>query len=165
AVLAVRRLRHAEPEAAHSAATLLAVVAATAVCGAFDAVLMLAPPTLFFFAATGVLLPDAGPVFERPLARRVTLFPLPLLVGLTTAFASRSGMQLAAILTANDGREIRRVNQASRLDPGNLRLQLIQAMRLPCNQARAHARQALRLYPYHPSVKRAAARCRAGTFT
>lgn len=165
AVMAMRRLRHEEPEAAHTAATLLAVVAATAVCGAFDAVLLLAPPTLMFFAAVGVLLPDAGPVFERHLSRRVTIFLLPLLVGMMTAFAGRSGAQLAAIVTAGDGREIGQVNQASRIDPGNLRLQLIQAMRLPCNQARAHARQALRLYPHHPSVKRAVARCRAGTFT
>ncbi|MFN2316425.1 MAG: O-antigen ligase family protein [Gemmatimonadales bacterium] len=165
AVMGVRRLRHEDPEAAHTAATLLAVVAATAVCGAFDAVLLLAPPTLLFFASVGVLLPDAGPVFERKLSRRVTIFLLPLLVGLMTAFAGRSAAQLAAIVTAGDGRDLGRVHQASRLDPGNLRLQLIQAMRLPCNQARAHARQALRLYPHHPSVKRAVARCRAGTFT
>lgn len=165
ALMATRRLRHEDPEKAHTAATLLAVVAATAVCGAFDAVLLLAPPTLLFFASVGVLLPDAGPMFERQVPRRVTIFLLPLLVGMMTAFAGRSAAQLAAIVTAGDGRDIGQVNQASRLDPGNLRLQLIQAMRLPCNQARAHARQALRLYPHHPSVKRAVARCRAGTFT
>lgn len=164
-LMAARRLRHEQPEAAHLAATLLAVVTATAVCGAFDAVLLLAPPAFIFFTATGALLPDSGPVLEHRLPRRVTILILPVTVGLVTAFTGRSAAQMAAILAAGNGNDVGRVHQASRLDPGNLRLHLIQATRLPCNQARAHARMAMRLYPYHPSVKEAMARCRAGTVT
>lgn len=164
-LLAARRLRHEQPESAHLAATLLAVIAATAVCGAFDAVLLLAPPAFLGFTAIGALLPDSGPVLEHRLPRRVTILILPVLVGLVTAFTGRSAAQMAAILTAGNGNDLGRVHQASRLDPGNLRLHLIQATRLPCNQARGHARMATRLYPYHPSVKEAMARCRAGTVT
>lgn len=165
AVTATRRLRHPDPVEAHQAATLLAVVAATAVCGAFDAVLLLAPPALLFFATAGVLLPDAGPVFTRPLSRRGTLLLLPLLAGVMTLFAARSAAQLGALMLAGNGNDVGRVHQAARLDPGNLRLQLILATRLPCREARPHAVQALRLYPHHPSAKRAAARCRVGTLT
>jgi O-antigen ligase len=164
-LMAVRRLRHEQPESAHLAATLLAVVAATAVCGAFDAVLLLAPPAFLFFTAAGALLPDSGPVLEHPLPRRVTILILPVLVGLVTAFSGRSAAQMAAILTAGNGNDVGRVHQASRFDPGNLRLHLILATRLPCDRARVHARMAMRLYPYHPSVKEAMARCREGTVT
>lgn len=162
AVMALRRLRHDDPRMAHRAATLLAVLAATFLCGAFDAVLLLAPPTLFFWAACGVLMPDSGPVLERPLSRRASQLLLPLAVGLSTTFAGRSGAQLAAIVTAGEGRVIADVRRASRIDPGNFRLQLIQAGRLRCEQARVHARMALSLFPHHPSAKRAQARCGRG---
>jgi len=162
AVSAIRRLRDPEGPIAHRAATLLAVLAATAICGMFDAVLLLAPPTLFFWAACGVLLPDTGPLLERPLSRRTALFLFPLMVSLVTVTWSRSTAQLVALLEADSGRDLRAVRRAAFIDPGNFRLQLILASRLPCAQARAHGRQALRLYPHHPSAKRAAARCGRG---
>ena len=162
AVSAARRLRDPEGPTAHRAATLLAVLAATAVCGMFDAVLLLAPPTLFFWAASGVLLPDTGPLLERPLSRRTALLLFPLLVSLVTVTWSRSTAQLVALLEAEDGRDLQAVRRAAFIDPGNFRLQLILATRLRCDQARSHGRQALRLYPHHPSAKRAAARCGRG---
>lgn len=165
AVMALRRVRHEDPAEAHRAATLLAVLAATATCGAFDAVLLQPLPSLVFFAVAGVLLPDAGPVFLRPLSRRGTILMLPLLVGVSTIFAGRSAAQLAAMLVAGRGQDVGQVYQAGRIDPGNLRYQLILAARLPCRQARQHAAQALRLYPHHPSVKRVVARCGGGTIT
>lgn len=165
ALMAIRRLRDEDPATAHAAATLLALVAATAICGAFDVVLLLAPPALLFWAAAGALLPDAGPVFVRPLPRRVTILIPAVLVGLVTAAAGRSAAQLAAIMTAGTGDETVKVYRASLFDPANLRVQLILASRLRCSQARPHARQALRLYPHHPSVKRVVARCQEGTFT
>ena len=162
ALMAMRRLRHDDPQVAHRAATLLAVFGAAVTCGAFDAVLLLAPPSLFVWATAGVLLPDTGPVFERTLSRRAALFLLPVAVGLVTGFAGRSAAQLAAIVTAGSGRRLAEVRQASRIDPGNFRLQLIQANRLRCAEARPHAQMAIRLFPHHPSAKRALARCHRG---
>lgn len=162
AVMALRRLRHEDPEQAHRAATLLAVLGAVVTCGLFDAVLLLAPPTLFVWAVAGMLLPDTGPIFERPLSRRATVLFLPLVVGMMTGFAGRSAAQLAAIVSAGTGRRLSEVRQASRIDPGNFRLHLIQANRLRCAEARPHAQMALRLFPHHPSAKRALARCHRG---
>jgi len=161
-LMALRRLRNEDPVVSHRGATLLAVLVATGICGAFDAVLHLAPPTLFFWAATGALLPATGPVMERSLSRRSTLLLLPLLVGLFTAFVGRSTAQLVAITTAGSGRSLAVVERASRIDPANFRLQLILANRLRCSEARPHARMAVRLFPHHPSAKRAAARCGRG---
>lgn len=162
AVSAARRLRDPDGRVAHQAAALLAVIAATAVCGMFDAVLLLAPPTLFFWAACGVLLPDTGPVLERPLSRRSALLLFPLLVSLATVTTSRSAAQLVALIESGNGRDLRTVRRAAFIDPGNFRLQLILASRLRCDQARPHARQALALYPHHPSARRAASRCGRG---
>ncbi|MCL4866071.1 MAG: hypothetical protein KJZ47_09280, partial [Gemmatimonadales bacterium] len=139
-------------------ATLLAVLAATATCGLFDAVLLLAPPTLFFWAACGILVPETGPVLERPVSRRTGLLFFPLMVSLMTVTASRSTAQLVALLEAGTGRDLAAVRQAAFIDPGNFRLQLILASRLRCDQARPLGRQALLLYPHHPSARRAAAR-------
>lgn len=162
ALSAARRLRDPDETVAHHSATLLAVLAATATCGLFDAVLLLAPPTLFFWAACGILVPETGPVLERPVSRRTGLLFFPLMVSLMTVTASRSTAQLVALLEAGTGRDLAAVRQAAFIDPGNFRLQLILASRLRCDQARPHGRQALLLYPHHPSARRAAARCGRG---
>jgi hypothetical protein len=160
---AMRRLRDPDAPTAHRAAVLLAVIVATAVCGVFDAVLLLAPPTLFFWATAGLLLPETGPVIDRPIARQTGLMLFPLMVGVVTTFGGRSVAQLVALVGAGNGRDVAAVRRASIIDPGNFRLQLIQATRLRCNLARPHARQAVRLYPHHPSARRAASRCGSGT--
>lgn len=162
ALSAARRLRDPDGAVAHRSATLLAVLAATMVCGMFDAVLLLAPPTLFFWAACGALLPDTGPLLERPISRRAGVLLFPVLVSIATVTASRSAAQLVALLEAGTGRDIAAVRRAAFIDPGNFRLQLILATRLRCDQARPQGRQALQLYPHHPSAKRAAARCGRG---
>ncbi len=162
AVSALKRLRDPDPAQARRSAALVALLVATVVCGLFDAVLLLAPPTLFFWATAGVLLPDAGPVLDRPLSRRAGLLLFTLMVGLVTAFAGRSAMQLAAIRMAGNGRTLMAVQRAALVDPGNFRLQLILATRLPCARAIPHAAQALRLFPNHPSARRADARCGRG---
>lgn len=162
AVSAARRLGDPDGLVAHRAAALLAVLAATLVCGMFDAVLLLAPPTLFFWAACGVLLPDTGPVLERPITRRAALLLFPVMVSLATVTTSRSAAQLVALMEAGTGRDLGAVRRSAFIDPGNFRLHLILATRLRCDQAREHGRQALRLYPHHPSAKRAAARCGRG---
>lgn len=159
---ALRRLRSPDPDAALDGVALLGVLVATVVCGAFDAVMLLAPPTFIVMALAGTLTPASGPVVERTLPRGAAVLLLPLLVGLATAFAGRSAAQLAAIRMAGSGRSLTAVRQASLIDPGNFRLQLIQATRLRCTQARPHAHQALRLFPHHPSARRAAARCGGG---
>lgn len=163
AISALKRLRDADPVVSLRSATLVAVLVATLICGLFDAVLLLAPPTLFFWAAMGVLLPDVGPVLVRPLTRRQGLLAFTLLVGVLTAFTARSAMQLFAIEAAGSGRDLAAVQRAALIDPGNFRLQLILATRLRCSRAYPHGQMALRLFPNHPSARRAEARCGRGT--
>jgi O-antigen ligase len=161
-VSALRRLRDPDPARARGSATLVGLLVATVIAGMFDAVLLLAPPTLFFWATAGALLPDAGPVLDRPVSRRTGLLLFTLLVGLVTSFTGRSAMQLAAIRVAGNGRTLLAVQRAALVDPGNFRLQLILATRLRCARAIPHAVQALRLFPNHPSARRASARCGRG---
>ena len=154
---ALRRLRSEDPAEARRAVALLGVLAATLVTGAFDAVLLLAPPTLFMWTAAGLLLPPTrAPVSLSPSARR-RLVPLLLVFGVAAAI--RSAGQLAAIITAGPGWPVERLTRAVRYDPGSYRLHLMIAQRTGCAEARAHARAAAGLFPLLPAPKRRLAEC------
>jgi O-antigen ligase len=94
---ALRRLLTArDEEEGLMAMALLATVAATAVAGAFDAVLLLALPTLLVWAALGVLRPPPGaPAMERPVLGRVGAALLLLLALAAAVGAALSARQLA----------------------------------------------------------------------
>jgi hypothetical protein len=154
---ALRRLRSTDPAEARRAVVLLGVLAATLVTGAFDAVLLLAPPTLFMWTAAGLLLPPTGaPVSLSPSARR-RLVPLLLVFGVAAAI--RSAGQLAAIVTAGPGWPVERLTRAVRYDPGSYRLHLMIAQRTGCAEARAHARAAAGLFPLLPAPRRRLGQC------
>jgi len=154
ATVAFRRLR--DPAHAPYAVAALGMIAATFVTGLFDAVLLLAPPTLFVFAALGALLPETGVVFARPFADRTrkatswTGFALSLLL------VASSAMQLIAVVATQEGRTRATLERAMRWDPGNHRLHLLLGMRGEC----PHALAAERLLPYHEWPRRLASRCR-----
>ncbi len=101
-------------------ATLIALLAAAVVAGLFDAVLLLAAPTLLVFAAAGALTPSG--IRDSGFGIRGAAFLL--LVVLSALGAARSAAQLTAMgiyVTQGDRASLER---AARIDPGNYRLQL-----------------------------------------
>jgi O-antigen ligase len=154
---ALRRLRSADPAESRRALALLGILAAVLVTGAFDAVLLLAPPTLVVWGAAGLLLPAAGQagVLMVPARRRLLLLAA-IVLG---AAALRSAGQIEAIALAGPGWPVERLERAVRFDPGNYRLHLMIAQRTGCARGRPHAAAAARLYPWLPAPKRRLALC------
>ena len=155
AVTAWRRLH--QPGQALASVALLGCLTAAMVAGLFDAVLLLAAPTLFVFAAVGALLPPSGTVVAVPLRRRRAALAATSLVALLVVL--RSAGELTAIALTSQGRQRAVLERASQFDPGNHRLHLYLAMRGSCAQRLPHARAARRLLPFHDWPRRAAAAC------
>src|SRR5690606_660209 len=104
AMTSLRRLR-GDPQRALAAVALLGTLVATAITGAFDAVLLLAAPTYFGFTTLGLLLPGTRPVVARELAAGMRR-PLGLAVlGLSVALVLATAGQVTAIVVAGDGRD------------------------------------------------------------
>jgi O-antigen ligase len=156
-----RRMRSArDADEGLVALTLVATLAAVAVVGAFDAVLLLALPSLLVWAALGALQAAHEPGASAPGrggsgARVLVLLVVSLAAG---AGAAKSAGQLAAMaLYAQGGRES--LERAARLDPGSYRIHL----RLARTGGRAsrceHARKAHALFPEAEAARRLARRC------
>ncbi|MHB1312927.1 MAG: O-antigen ligase family protein, partial [Gemmatimonadaceae bacterium] len=138
-------------------AALLVVVA---VEGAFDAVLLLALPTMLLWGSVGVMLPpgDDAAAVAVPRGRRVVRGIAVLLVGL--ASAEYSALKIASMNAFNDGQLAR----AASLDPGSYRARLRYAQLMlsrgshkrGCEDALA----ARALFPRSPEAKRTASRCK-----
>lgn len=111
-----------DAEEALAAAALLATLLAASVSGAFDAVLLLALPTLLVWAALGALgYPSTRPLrFISTKTQGRALIALALLAGLG---ALRSTSQLIAMGIYTHGNARALVN-AARIDPGNYRVRV-----------------------------------------
>lgn len=151
------RRRRDDPLTAVAMAALLGTLAAVAVAGLFDAVMLLAVPVGWTAVTAGAFLavplrdPDPGP-FPRASWR--------LLLLVVTVAAVRSVQQTGAYLVAGDGESRAAVARAVRIDPFNYALQIELGARGPCRTARAHAEAALALAPTWPAAQRAVRRCR-----
>jgi O-antigen ligase len=154
-----RLIRARDADEALGAAALLATLVAANVAGAFDAVLLLALPSLLVWATLGALWspePDGRQAISLPV-RRLALVFAALAAG---AGAVRSGAQLAGMglfATRGDTASLRR---AAQLDPGNYRIRLRLARSGGRRAERCeHARAARDLYPNAAAARAAAARC------
>ncbi|MGH7562614.1 MAG: O-antigen ligase family protein, partial [Gemmatimonadales bacterium] len=156
-LIAARRLRAPDPADSRRAIALLGVLAATAVTGLFDAVLLLAPPALFAGASAGLLLPQTRPAWTPRLPRRGRLFLIAGGLGLLAV--AKSLGQTIAIVRAGPGWPVARLERAARYDPANYRIQLMLAQRTPCSHARRHARLAGSLFPHLPAAARRLRQC------
>jgi hypothetical protein len=153
-----------DPWAKGRGLALLGTVVSTAATGAFDVVLHMAAPALFFWVAAGTLLPPGRPtttlLVSRPLARSALLGAVAL-VGSTMVY--RSGVQALAMAVASTGPSARSLESASRLDPGSYRLHMMAAeawlKRGRPDLGRGHAEAAAELFPYVPEPKLLAERC------
>jgi O-antigen ligase len=158
AITCLRRLR-GDPLRALAAIALLGTLAAAAITGAFDAVLLLAAPTFFVFTSLGLLLPGTRPVVVRALPPRATrVLGLAAVAAVVLLIVAATG-QVAAIAIAGDGSSRARLQTAARFDPGGHRLRLLLARRGGCSVRLPHARAAYRLMPYHDAPERALRAC------
>ncbi len=123
-----------------AAAALLATVAGAIVTGLFDAVLLLALPSLLVWTALGAL--SSPPPKHRPLPALAVV----AIVVLSAAGAARNVAQLAVMHTYETHRDRASLTSAAHLDPGNYRLQLRLA-RMGGRSHCEHARAARALYP------------------
>jgi O-antigen ligase len=124
-------------------ATLIAVLAAAVVAGLFDAVLLLAVPTLLVFAAVGALMPSGvqGPRSGIPYVVFV------LFVAFSFVAAARSTAQLTAMAIYSTRGDRPSLERAAIIDPGNYRLQLRLARIGTRNRRCAHGHAAHQLFP------------------
>ncbi len=138
-----------DPPAAGAVAGLLA---AALVCGTFDAVLLLAAPSLLVFAAVGLLSPaveEHGLVQPPGIGARAAGLAVALTLVLYT------GAHTTAVVLTAEGSGTAVLAGAARWAPGEHRLRLALAQRGRCADARA----AGRLMPHHARVKRLLERC------
>jgi O-antigen ligase len=132
-----------------TALTLIATLIATAVVGAFDAVLLLAVPTFFVWTLAGALSP---PVTGRLHVDRGARKFVPLgVMALGVLTIAHSALQLSAMALYTTSTRISSMERAAMLDPGNyrIRVRLAQAYvnRGSCANARSHASAARALMP------------------
>ena len=164
--IAAFRLRDARrPEEALEALALAGTVAATLGTGAFDAVLLLAAPSLVAWTLLGALgatvspLARWSPVIEPP-RRRIAMVAVGA-IGLLLAV--RSGSQITGMAIYDASGSWRSLERATRADPGSYRLRIRAAesalARGDCRRARAQATAARELFPSAPAPKRVLRRC------
>ena len=155
----IRTLRRTTADDALAAATLLATIAATMIAGAFDAVLLLAPPTLLAWAAFGALSAHdtirPGPL--RPRAQRLVIAAMLLLCGLG-AVRSAAQVTVMGIFESDAGRST--LARAAWIDPANyeLRMRLARGGGSRADRCR-HARAAVRLFPHAHAARERARSC------
>jgi O-antigen ligase len=154
---AVRDLRSGQtrdPDRVLTAIALVGTLVATAVVGTFDAVLLIAAPTFFFWTLAGALAPPG----KGAITFEVRKLGPALVVALGVLTIARSTTQLAAMAVYSTSSKLSALDLAARLDPGSyrIRLRLAQAYkgRGDCVRARTQARAARDLFPNAGEPKR-----------
>ena len=137
---------------------LAGVVIATAIVGAFDAVLLLPAPALIAFSALGALRsPPRRRAMELGGRARVAL------VGAVVVFGALAAARSALMLDAMQQYERGAVATAAREDPGSYRIQMRLAeaaqSRGRCDLVREHAGAARALFPHALPPRRLLAAC------
>jgi O-antigen ligase len=149
-----------DPERVLTAIALIGTLAATAVVGAFDAVLMLALPTFFVWALAGSLAPPTSGGFA--VTKGVRYWPVVVLV-IGVLSVVRSTGQFVAMATYDASTRVASLERAALFDPGSyrVRVRLAQAYltRGDCTRARNQARAARELFPNAGEPRRILSAC------
>jgi O-antigen ligase len=161
---ALRELRASEghnPERVLTAIAFIGTLAATAIVGAFDAVLLLAVPTFFVWTLAGALSPPVPGRFSFESGVGKYLPALVLVLGVVTV--GRSAFQLAAMSVVNASSRTSLLERASAFDPGSYRIHMRLAnayiARGDCRVAFHHYMSANAMFPNAGEPKRMIARC------
>jgi O-antigen ligase len=149
AVAALHRMRAArDADEGLAALALAAMVAGALVVGLFDAVLLLALPSLLIWTALGVLSASEPGRWERTVSgplRGLAMLAALLVLGL---FTVKSAAQVVAMGIYDQGSSVASLRRAASLDPGSYRIQLRLARSgAPCEVRRAAAQAAHDLVP------------------
>lgn len=149
-------------ERATAALTVIGTIVAAVVVGLFDAVLLIAIPTMFTWLLIGVLSPPVES--SRSAAPVVHRFGPALLVAFGLIAVGRNAMQMAAMGTYHGASRIATIERAATYDPGSyrIRMRLAQAYlsRGDCAKATRHARAANGMFPNATDPKAVLRRCR-----
>jgi O-antigen ligase len=152
-----------DTERATAALTLIGTLVTTVVVGLFDAVLLIAIPTMFMWLVLGVLSP-AMPT-RRAVESPIRQFAAPALVAFGLAAAGRSAMQIEAMAIYNGASRLSTVEKAKSYDPGSYRIRMRlaegYASRGDCAKASAEARAARGLFPNATDPRSVLRRCGA----
>lgn len=144
-----------------TAIALIGTLAATAVVGAFDAVLLVAVPAYFVWTLAGTLAPpaDGGMTLDGGATRLGTIAVL----AVGAIMIARSATQFVAIALFNTSSKVATWSQASTFDPGNYRIHTRTAQayiaRGDCTHARPQSRSARGLFPNAAEPKRQLSAC------
>jgi O-antigen ligase len=150
-------------EGAESLALIL-IVTTTAVVGSFDAVLLLPAPTLFVWAAAGLLArPPKRSVREIALDRHRAHRLGWTVAAVGALFSARNLSQLGGMMAYGTEGRLADMERAAMIDPGSYRIRMLLGYawrnRGRCDRAREHGARAERLYPNHPAPKQLLAAC------
>jgi O-antigen ligase len=161
AIRDVWRSTNQDPERVLTAIALVGTLAATAVVGAFDAVLLIAVPTYFVWALAGALAPPG--VGASTIERGVPEFGAAIVLVVGVIMVGRGVGQFAAIGFFSTSTKSAVWSRAATFDPGNYRIhtRLAQAYlsRGDCTHARTQARAARGLFPNASEPKRQLSAC------
>ncbi|HEY2856070.1 MAG TPA: O-antigen ligase family protein [Gemmatimonadaceae bacterium] len=151
-------------ESVLGAFALASTVIVTLVVGAFDAVLLLAPPTLFVWVLLGVYAePVAASASRLSLTTGVRQWAPVVVFALGVIAIGRSALQIAAMATVTASSRQSALERASLFDPGSYRIHLRLAESYlnngRCDRARAAARSARDLYPMAATPRQVLAEC------
>jgi O-antigen ligase len=148
-------------ERARAALTLIGTIVATAVVGLFDAVLLIAIPTMFLWLIAGVLSPPRNA--SRSIGSGVREFGAPLLVLFGLLAIIRSAGQIEGMAIYHGASRLTTVATAAKYDPGSYRIRMRlaagYASRGDCGRAVPHARAANGMFPNAADPKAILRRC------
>jgi len=162
-VRSVRDVRPGRGDGEHALTTvaLVGTIVAVAVVGAFDAVLLIAAPTLLFWTLAGALSPLPARAGRGIGGLRIWGTLVVLTFGVVAI--TRSAGAVAAMDDFSASTRVSSLSSAARLDPGNyrIRIRLAQAYlsRGDCTRAKAEARAARALLPTAGEPRRVLAAC------
>ena len=146
------------------AVALAATVVIAATVGAFDAVLLIAIPSLFVWSIVGALAPPGKPRRTLSVHARGPVFGAAVVLAVLVVL--RSTGQIAAMAAYTFATTTTQAARASMFDPGsyriNMRLAESYAVRGDCRRVRQYAGAARELYPNAAEPKRLLRRCNWG---
>ena len=160
-VIAWRRMRGArDADEGLLSLALAATLAGTFVVGSFDAVLMLALPSLLVWTALGALSANEPGRWEIAVGAPKRILGAVVVIAVFGVFAAKSAGQLGAMtIFANSGSRAS-LERAAALDPGNYRIRLRLARLARSRADRCpHALAAHALYPEADAAATMARRC------
>jgi hypothetical protein len=151
------------PDERLAALTGGAVLLIAALEGGFDAVLLLATPSIVVWGAAGALLPAGATRRAFPLAPARRLVLVASFAGFALVACVFSQRRAHAMRLYETGTATA-VEAALSKDPGSYRIQMRAAEFFlahgQCGKARAHALTARELFPYSPGPRRVLAQCK-----